>query len=214
MKKFFTVIMATAALTFGFNTGATAQVEQGNMIVDLYYGFPNFGKTLWKVLEDDSSNANTKATGIGPLGGRFEYMIADNLGFGVDINYLSNGFEYDYTSSVYDTTTSTFVNQTYHVTYTKQKLRIMARLNYHFVQTDVVDAYVGFGAGYKHKINKFTSTNPNDSESELEAGLNLVPVSIRICLGTRFFFTENIGINMELGAGGGPLLSGGLSLKF
>ena len=214
MKKLSIGILTALALFFGVNQQASAQVEQGSMIIDAYYGFPNLGKKLWNALESDSSTVNSKATGVGPLGIRFEYMIADNLGFGADINYLTNGFDYDYTISEYNSTTGFFEDNTYTVSYKKTKLRIMARLNYHFVQTDVVDAYVGFGAGYKHKINKFSSTNPNDTENELESRLNLIPVSIRLCLGTRFFFTDNLGMNLEMGVGGGPLLSAGVSVKF
>ena len=88
----------------------------------------------------------------------------------------------------------------------------MARLNYHFVQTDVVDAYLGFGAGYKHKTNKFETLDENASEYDF--GVSLIPVSLRLAIGARFFFTDFIGINMEMGLGGGPLLSGGVSLKF
>ncbi len=49
MKRMFTVIMATCAISFGFNNNATAQVEEGNMIIDLYYGYPNVGKSFWSV---------------------------------------------------------------------------------------------------------------------------------------------------------------------
>lgn len=213
MKRTFLAIVAAAAMTFGYNSTATAQVEEGNMIIDLYYGYPNVGKSFWSALETETTS-NAKATGIGPFGGRFEYMIADNFGFGVDVNYLSNGYSYDDQVSVYDTTTMTWSDQTYNYSYTKTKLRIMARLNYHFVQTDVVDAYVGFGAGYKHKTNKFSTTEPGGTESDFESGLNLLPMSLRVALGARFFFTDFIGINTEMGLGGGPLLSGGISLKF
>lgn len=203
MKKLSLGIFTAVALFFGANQQASAQVETGSILIDTYYGFPNFGKQLWSVLESDTSNFNYRSTGFGPIGLRFEYMVADKIGVGVDFNYLTNGFEYDY---ILD-------NTTYTVAYKKTKLRVMARLNYHFVQTEQVDTYVGFGAGYKQRINAFSSTNPDDIENDLESSLQLLPVSARICIGTRFFFTDNLGINLELGAGGGPLLSGGVSVK-
>jgi len=214
MKKNCTLLVATILISFGFNNKAAAQVEEGSILIDTYYGFPNFGKNLWSILENDSTQ-NTKATGIGPLGFRFEYMIADNLGVGFDFNYLDNGFKYEETFTSYNSTTMTYETNTYEYQYKKTKMRFMARLHYHFVVTDVVDAYVGFGAGYKHKINKFESNDPNASEETLESLFNgAIPVSARICIGTRFFFTENIGINLEMGVGGGPLLSAGVSFKF
>jgi hypothetical protein len=41
----------------------------------------------------------------------------------------------------------------------------------------------------------------------------LLPFSMRLCTGIRYYFSDNIGANMELGLGG-PLVSLGLSLKF
>jgi opacity protein-like surface antigen len=203
MKKLSLGIFTAVALFFGANQHAAAQVETGSILIDTYYGFPNIGKQVFSVLASDSSTIGSRATGVGPLGIRFEYMVADKIGVGVDFNYLSNGFEYDY---ILD-------NTTYTATYKKTKLRVMARLNYHFVQTEQVDSYVGFGAGYKHKINTFSSTNPADFEDNLESNFQLLPFSARICVGTRFFFTDNLGVNLELGAGGGPLLSGGITVK-
>jgi len=210
MKKICTLFIATIALTFGVNNKVSAQVEEGSILFDLYYGYPNGGKTAFDFLADQGG-LNLESKGIGPIGARFEYMVADNLGVGVDFNYVGSSLSYDDTVSVYNSTTSMWETDTYNYKYTRNKIRVSARVNYHFVSTDAVDAYVGFGAGYKHKINKFTSSDPN--AEDLEGALNLIPVAVRICIGTRFFFTDNIGINLELGLGG-PLMSGGLTLKF
>ena len=212
MKKVLLSLVAAAAMTFGYNTTATAQVEEGNVIIDLYYGYPNSSKTFWSVFET-ASVEGYKSTGIGPLGARFEYMIADNLGVGIEGNYVAGGATYTETFSVYNSTDDIWEDQTYNYELSTTKIRVMARMNYHFVTTDVVDAYVGFGAGYKHKKTTWTTEDPN-FDSEFESGLNLVPVAVRIAVGSRFFFTENIGVNMELGLGGGPLVAGGLSVKF
>ena len=219
MKKVIFALSMAGALIFGSASNtAVAQVEEGSMIVDLYYGFPNFGKNLWDAVAVDGEVGSSQATGLGPLGGRFEYMVADNFGVGVDVNFLTNGYEVSFTdtTSTYNSTTMQWETQTntYETDYNKMKLRVMARLHYHFVQTDMVDAYACFGAGYKHTKNTFSTTDPDGLEQELETGLNLLPVSIRIGIGTRLFFTDNIGVNLELGAGGGPLMSAGLSLKF
>jgi hypothetical protein len=199
-------------MLFGGNI-STAQVEEGNMLIDLYYGFPNSSKTLYSTFE---SVPGYKSKGIGPVGGRFTYMIADNFGVGVDVNYVSGGAEYTDEVSEYDSTTMTWTDNTYSIERSVTKIRVMARFDYHFVQTEMADAYVGFGAGYKYKNTTWRSTNPNGTEDELDGGLfdGLVPVAARIAVGTRLFFTDNIGINLELGLGGGPLMSGGLSLKF
>jgi hypothetical protein len=43
---------------------------------------------------------------------------------------------------------------------------------------------------------------------------NLYPVAFRFALGGHYFFTDNVGIGMELGIGGGAIINGGLAFKF
>lgn len=205
MKKLSIGILTAVTLVFGVNQQASAQVEQGNIIIDPYYGYPNFGKKLADAVAPDSSE-NIDITGIGPAGLRAEYMISDNFGVGFDFIYNSVGVKYDYT------TTDGAGTHSYTDQINQQRFRIQLRMNYHFVQTDVMDAYVGFGAGTNIRRYTTSSTDPNYIAPDAISGA-LIPVSVRIALGTRFYFTENIGINAELGLGG-PVISAGLSLKF
>ena len=86
----------------------------------------------------------------------------------------------------------------------------MLRLTYHFVQNERVDAYTAFAGGYKG-VNR--STASNDPGFQPTTGEALIPVAFRLAVGARIYFTENIGINMELGAFGGALLQFGVSFK-
>lgn len=213
MKKvLFTLTLAGLAL-FGSSNKAVAQVEQGNILIDLYYGFPNSSKSLYKTFDE---NEGFEAKGFGPLGIRGSYMVADNFGVGVEVNYVAGGAIYTETETVTNPNTLATTTEEYSIEREVTKLRLMARLDYHFVQTSVVDAYVGFGAGYKAKNTTWTTNEPGGIVEELEGGFleGAFPVAMRVAVGTRFFFTDNIGINVELGLGGGPLLGGGLSLKF
>jgi hypothetical protein len=90
----------------------------------------------------------------------------------------------------------------------------MFRLNYHFVQEEKLDMYVGFAGGYK-SVNRASETNPTTS-SYTDANLDgaLIPVSLRVAIGAKMYFTQNIGAHVELGAFGGGLLQAGLSVKF
>ncbi|MBI3133248.1 MAG: outer membrane beta-barrel protein [Bacteroidetes bacterium] len=205
MKKLF-MMVALSAVTLGINHSATAQVEQGSIIIDPYYGFPNFGKKIADTFVSDSTS-DVKVTGIGPCGLRGEYLISDNFGVGFDFIYNSVGAKADYTEI-----DGAGVSHNYTDDVNMQRFRVQARMNYHFVQTDAVDAYVGFGAGTNIRRYTYDSTNPDFTEPDATTGA-LIPVSIRIALGTRFYFTDNIGLNAELGLGG-PVLSGGISIKF
>lgn len=205
MKRVITVVALAGLSLFGFNNKAVAQVEQGNIIIDLYYGYPNFGTKLAESVENASSEIDV--SGIGPAGLRVEYLLADNFGLGIDFIYNSTNLSFKADSL----NTSGDVVASYDVKTTAQRIRVMLRANYHFVQTDVMDAYVGFGAGTNNRFWGVKTDFPNYDDESISG--TLLPVSARICLGTRFYFTENIGANVELGLGG-PLISAGLSLKF
>ncbi len=207
MKRVFTLIAVALVTAIGFNNTAIAQtqVEEGNIIIDPYYGGPNFGRALLTSLE--GTVENSAVSGIGPAGLRAEYLLADNFGLGIDFIYNS--------TSVSGTTdslnTDGTVFETYDTKVFSRRYRIHLRANYHFAQTDALDAYVGFGAGTNIRSIGFTTDDPNfDGDS---ATGSLIPFSIRIALGTRYYFTDNIGLNVELGLGG-PVVSGGLSFKF
>lgn len=205
MKKLFTMIITTGVLIFSTNSNVSAQVEQGSIIIDPYYGFPNFGKSWAQSIISDSST-NVNVIGIGPAGLRGEYLVSDNFGVGFDVIYNSVGADYNYTT--WDTSGFT---QTHTGTLKMQRLRVHLRLNYHFVQTEVVDAYVGFGAGTNTRKISDVSTQSNYNGQSITGAF--LPVSMRVALGTRFYFTQNLGLNLELGLGG-PVISGGVSLKF
>lgn len=220
MKKIFTLIGAIALSISGVN--AQMPVTQGNFIIDAYAGVPNWANSL---LYNQYDNSNSSATAVSnykvvgsmlSYGGRAEYMVADNFGVGVDINYEVSGFNYDYLNSVYDTVTFTTTTVPYNYNYSAKKLRVMARLNYHFVQNDRVDVYAGFAGGYKNVKREATETNTITNTETNDASITgaLIPVALRLSIGTRIYFTNNIGAMIELGAFGGGLLQFGLSAKF
>ncbi|MCF8414812.1 MAG: porin family protein [Crocinitomicaceae bacterium] len=215
MKKIFTII----GISFLSVSSLQAQtpVEQGNFIIDVYAGIPNWANSiLYNNVEPDATQTDVRNYklngGLLSYGGRFEYMIADNFGVGVDVNYEVSGFNYDYTTQEYNDVTMQFENRDYNIDYKSKKLRAMARLNYHFVQNDRLDAYAGFAGGYKNVNRSIATDDTNYDDGSINGAL--IPVSFRIAVGTRIYFTNNIGGMIELGAGGGALLQFGLSAKF
>lgn len=204
MKRTITAMAIGLMATMGFNTTAVAQVEQGNFIIDPYIGFPtaNLG---WGALTDEV-NFST----VGPpisFGGRAEFMAADNFGVGLDVNYVISGYKYTDENYYYDATTNVYSDAEYK--YTAKKLRAMIRLNYHFVQTDQLDAYFGVGAGYRNVNRSITiDGNPDNSTS-----LTLIPVAFKLAIGGRYYFSDNLGAMLELGTSGGSAIQFGLSIK-
>ena len=208
MKK--KILLFSFGLMISTITIAQTPVMTGNILFDPYFGIPT-GNVLW----NNGSGENYKVKGGQfAYGGRLEYMIADDLGIGVDVNYVKTGFSYDSLSvtSTYNATTGMYdIDSTSGLyDYTAQKTRIMVRINKHFVQTDNVDAYFGAAAGYR-LVSRTTTFGGEPVTDQDEA---LIPVAFRLALGARFYFTQNIGAHIELGAFGGQIIEAGLAFKF
>lgn len=202
MKKTLLFFAVTFLLQFGVNAQA---VRQGNVMIDAYYGFPDLYRTTFKSAYNQSGNTNLKVGGIGPIGGRVEYLLSDKFGLGLDVAFTNTFVTYNR-----DT-----VNANGPITYEDKagtkKIGGMVTFNYHFVENDKLDAYAMVGAGYKQRTYYAESTDPDFSG---ESFTGLIPVSFRIGAGMRYFFTDNIGMNLALGFGQGGLINGGITAKF
>ena len=210
MKK--KILLFSLGLMISSISIAQTPVMTGNILFDPYFGIPT-GNILWNNGGDTGDNYKVNG-GQFAYGGRLEYMIADGLGLGVDVNYVKTGYSYDSVSVNYNYNATTGQYDTLLNSglydYTAQKTRIMVRINKHFVQTDNVDAYFGVGAGYRLVSRAYSY----DGEPLAEQDEALIPVSFRLALGARFYFTQNIGAHIELGAFGGQVIQAGLALKF
>ncbi|WP_066759304.1 outer membrane beta-barrel protein [Crocinitomix algicola] len=209
LKKRLIKISFALTLLLGFGASANAQVEEGSIIIDPYYGGPNFGKYFAQAIVTSAGEdaEGIKIGGVGPAGLRAEYMVGDKLGVGVDFIYNTWSATFDV-----DSTNPEGITNQYETTLKMTRIRVLARLNYHFATTDQLDAYVGFAAGYNGR-NYSLKTELEGYDDDFINELTTLPASARIAIGMRYYFTDNIGLNGELGLGG-PLFSAGLSLKF
>lgn len=216
MKKLLLILTIIAGTTFS----ASAQIAQGSILVDTYYGFTNLPGALYNTnWEFEASfwgtNGITKS-GLGPIGVRAEYMTTDKLGVGIDfaLNLNSASFDGEYTDydSNGDPITASFIAEG-----SSTKWGAMVTLNYHVVTNDVIDFYLMGGVGYKNRTSTLTTTHGYYTDEEFNnqaIGLTpetAVPIAGRLGLGLRVFFTDNIGANVGLGFGQGGILNAGLS---
>lgn len=215
MKKHYTIlsIICTLCLTNTHNAYSQA-IQQGNMTFDAYYGFPNLWTSILKgVLANQGGISGVSASGIGPVGGKFEYMVSEKVGLGAEANFASTTLNYTEMDTIYNPSTSLWESKPNNYKTTYNRTRIMARMNIHFGSSENFDGFFGIGAGYKTTSLKTVSSDPSTASSADLDRVNLVPVAFRIAIGGRYFFSENLGANFELGFFGGPILSAGLSLK-
>lgn len=201
MKKLVLKAMALTVILFGTTqTNLNAQVvEEGTAIFDVYYGFPNLYTAVLKSAY--SNEPSVSVSGSGPIGVRGEYMLTDKIGFGLDINYTNTIAKW-----------TDIVNSTsYNYEVSVPRFRAMGKFNFHFAQSDVFDAYTAVGAGYSSwKVNVTTNDPTYVDDTSLSTP---IPIAFRLALGGRYFVTDNIGLGLEFGLGGGALIHGGLAIK-
>lgn len=203
MKK--TLLALFTAIIALISTNVNGQsAQEGNVIIDAYYGFPDLYKSTFRTAYANSgSEIDLKMTGLGPLGGRIEYLLTDKVGLGLDVVYNSAGIEYKEFDS--------FDNKTYEYDFTTNKIGALVTFNFHFVDNDKLDVAGIVGAGYSNRTFSFTSTDPNYLESSVSG---IIPVGFKLGAIMRYYFSDNIGMNLGIGIGQGGLLNGGLSFKF
>jgi opacity protein-like surface antigen len=209
MKKMRLFLVAIAAVT---GMSASAQVvEEGNILVDAYYGFPNLYTAVFKrTYVDGGGEMNVKANGLGPVGIRGEYLLTDKFGLGLDIGFNNTSVTFQDEETYYNENTGQNETRIYDYEFSTQKLGVMVTFNYHFIENDKVDFYGMLGAGYGNRSYRFESTDPNYSEGTIKG---VIPVASRLGIGVRYFFSDNIGANVGLGFGQGGLINAGLSFK-
>ena len=133
-------------------------------------------------------------------------MLSDKIGLGLDANYTNTFVDYNQ-----NTTDANGDPATYNYKVGRSVIRAMVRMNVHFATSDVLDPYFNIGAGYRTSSFYFDSSDPNYDASSVS--YNFIPFAMRVGAGLRYYFTDNLGINVEVGFGGGSLAAGGITYK-
>lgn len=205
VKKFLSIASLAAVIFIQPNTANAQAVEEGTVLIDAYYGFPNlYGTTFKKAYANSDQQMDVNISSLGPVGLRGEYLVSDKIGIGLDLGFNNTKLNFKEVS-FYD-------GKTYDYDYKTQKIGAMVTFNYHFIESnDNLDAYFMVGAGYANRSFEFSSTDPNYSAVKADG---ILPIASRLGVGMRYFFTDNLGANLAIGFGQGGLLNGGLSLRF
>lgn len=206
MKAIIIGFCVACSMILGMQQNLQAQaVEEGNVIVEGFYGWPNFTTFLLRTAYNlSASDEDVSITGSGPFGARAEYIIMENVGIGIDAYYGASGIAWKSnqitpmgTDTVYD----------YSVDYKRFSLNVRAA--YHLNVSDNFDAYLSGSLGYRYRRSTIDTDDPFFTPVEVGS---LIPISVRGAIGGRYYISGIVGIGMEL-ALGGPLISGGISVK-
>jgi hypothetical protein len=186
--------------------------KTGNFTIEIYGGIPNWANALiYPTIQkrfDNVENFGSKGS-IWSYGGRISYFIQDRVSVGLDVNHEVSGCYFEYKKL--EENTQIYID--FKADYTSRKTRFLLRTNFHVIKKENFDAYIGLGIGYKYVKRTFSATEPNFDDKKLNITGAIFPLTGRISFGTRYFFTNNIGIFTELGFFGGSLLQGGLTVK-
>lgn len=197
-------MMIGAGLFFAPQKTNAQALEEGNVTFDPYYGVASV--IAKAVFTAPDSAANTSDKFIGPIGFKFEYMGSDKIGVGFEYNYTIGELTWQETKT--DTVTSQ--TKTYNYKIRRDLHRFMPRINIHFGGSESFDSYFGVAVGYR--LPKWTIES-DEAGYSYETG-SFSSFALRLALGARYYITDNIGLHMELGLGGGTLIHIGLSTKF
>jgi hypothetical protein len=183
-------------------------LKKGQNSINVYYGVSIVRTFYTNYFE--AIDQNVKISGLGPIGLVYEHMVTDKIGVGGEFGYATTKATYTDSFEEYNFNTNTFNTVTYNYKATATTIRAQLRMNVHFTNSDKFDAYGFMSAGYRGLNWSFESNDPSLTS---ETFPTLVPFGVKIGLGLRYFFTENIGIQTEI-ALGSPAFSGGLAFKF
>jgi len=189
MKKI-TLYCSLFVALFAAATANAQSFEQGKVIISAGYGFGNLTKAL---LSTYQSQANYKATSLGPLFGKFEYAVSDKVGIGLNVAHF--GISASYTENGQNEK------------FTWRNTSVLARLNLHFSKSDKFDAYWGAGLGYRFGSWKWESAGSKSTTP------SIIPFGFETTVGARYYFIPNLGIYAELGIAKAPIQAG-LSAAF
>ena len=220
LKKIIFICFLVNSLSFN------SQLLRGDILVDPYVGIPNYpnlGVSKMFSINTQGSDSYKLVGGFFSYGFRLEYMLTDKLGLGTDFNYVKSGYTSDYIGYQYDEfnnqlfdTNGIALLMPYSEKYTAERYRAMGRLNYYFSSNEKVNFYGGLGVGYYGINRTFTSTPYDPSSSNFLSSVDEVffPISFRLAIGAKFYFTRNFGGHVELGSFGGGTIQFGVSAKF
>ncbi|MFA7274682.1 MAG: hypothetical protein WC044_12510 [Crocinitomicaceae bacterium] len=215
--------------------GNTQVFQKNNVIIDAYYGFPNW----FTVLNDNQYNGLSmfpnNVSGVGPLGIRGEFMITDMIGIGLDAGMNQSKIVEEYT--YYDANSGNNVLGT--IESSTQKIGGIFTFNFHPIKAgNKFDLAVTAGLGFGKRTYQTTFSNPElltsadiyyydywntpstqynffqNGDNFLGAITLPIPLAFRIGMTMRYFFTPNFGLNFGVGAAHGGIINGGVSFKF
>ena len=212
------VKFSIAQNTLGFpksHEGQAQSLEDGDETFSVFYG-PRLFKQLYYEPEVDANFKYYKIKDAGTLGLSSERMVSDLFSVGLDVLYSKANISYDQFVSGF--VNGNFQQNTYNYNINVSSLCVFFRSNIHFfwIFDEKMDLYMMVSLGYRR--TKF-KTNTSDPGFEFNPNLYYsfgdpsFPVGGKFGFGFRYYFSEVVGANIEVGFGQ-PNIAAGINLRF
>ncbi len=199
MLKRTTLLLAAFAIVLCGTKQSNAQTMQGESVVTVGLGWSLVG-----ALFGNTSNATTFSTPA--FLGHYDYALGDKFSLGAAFSYQSMGL--NYTNYTYTNNAGVLVTEDIKSTYTRTNIGI--RPLFHFGDNSDMDMYAGVRLGYQ--IWKHSHNSSDATWSEVNV-FNSRP-TVQPLFGIRYFFTDLIGFNAEIGLGSPYVTMAGINLRF
>lgn len=191
--------------------------------VTVGYGFPNIYKALFKATYTNNGSFYSSGTsqpptvnikGIGPMFLKADYGLTKLVSVGASIGYDNFTMTETIIDQEPDPTGTYLISYTDVVKYYYTSFSAGVRINFHFGTGKKLDPYAGIAGGYSSNkyVESYTSTDPNFIEHP--SSYTGIPIYLSLTAGMRYYFTDNIGMYMEVGIDKWSVIQGGLAVKF
>jgi|GEM_PF-2923082 len=196
----------------GSSSGGDGDGIKGKNIISLSISFVSISS----ILVSSFTAAGYSVSSVPPLTLSYQRGLSERLGFGVQFAYTS--FSLTENNVEGDPFFNNGVPYTYNDKETISAIGFGLQGTYDFVTDGKILPYFEYGFGYEIFSASFSTTDPNVSSDN-----NVPPGSIsgglpwiNFAVGSRFFFTDNIGAFAEFGWHGlvGGIIEVGLTAKF
>lgn len=195
-------IFLTLALVLGLAGSSFAQNEEYKSVVCGNAAMSLVGDLI--DLADDASGATSTSLPAFQL--TYDYGVNKTVSVGIAVSYQSLGVEYvDYDDGF----------ETLNGDVTLNRLNFAIRPLFHYANSGMLDMYSGLRIGFTNWSAKSTvDSDTYDPESLISSGNTFNFAPQLVLFGMRVYFTDNIGLNLELAAGAPHYFSGGISARF
>lgn len=202
MKK---LILSLAVVLASVSFSNAQAIQAGNIQVTGGIGYSLIG-SLFNATIDAATTTDPDVEGGGTpvINGMVDYAVGDRFTIGLAGSYQSFNIRYtdDYATSQGENSGNAYKTKW-------NCLNIGLRPLFHVGNSESLDLYVG--ARISKTIWSYSSGN-SDDQSE-DGGVSLPGIGVQPLFGGTYYFTDNIGLNMEIGIGT-YLTAIGLNAKF